>query len=64
MAKIKIEEIVGDLNFQFRKALSQTVQEIVPGAQFDELDLYRAFKKALRHKCEVWAKVNDAYIEQ
>jgi hypothetical protein len=63
MAKIKTEEIVTDLGFQFRKALAQAVQEILPDAQFDELDLFRAFKKALRRKCNAWENVNDAYIE-
>jgi hypothetical protein len=64
MAKIKTEEIVTDLGFQFRKAVVQAVQETLPGAQFDEMELFRAFKKALRRKCNPWEVVNDAYVER
>ena len=64
MAKVKTEEIVSDLGFQFRKAIAQAVLETLPGSQFDEMELFRAFKKALRRKCTVWEDVNDAYIQR
>ncbi|HEX9934073.1 MAG TPA: hypothetical protein VGB38_02655 [bacterium] len=63
MARINAEEIVRDLSSQFRKALTQAVQEVLPGTPFDDQELFHAFRKALRRKCDVWERVRDECVE-
>jgi len=59
MARIKPEEIVDDLSSEFRRALSDAVSEVLPGVPFDEHELFRAFKRAVRRKCSTWERVRD-----
>jgi len=63
MARIKPEEIVADLSSEFRRALSDAVSEVLPGLSFDEYDLFRAFKRAIRRKCNTWERVRDSHVE-
>ncbi len=63
MARIKPEEIVDDLSSELRPALSETVLEIMPNAQFDEYELFRAFKRTVRRKCSTWERVSDSHVE-
>jgi len=63
MARIKPEEIVDDLSSEFRRALSDAVSEVLPGASFDEYELFRAFKRAVRRKCGTWERVRDSHVE-
>ena len=63
MARIKAEDIVDDLSSEFRRALADAVREVVPGAQFDEHQLFRAFKRAVGRKCNTWESVNDSHVE-
>lgn len=62
MARVKPEELVDELSFQFRKALALTVSEMFPGIQFDERELFRAFRKAIHRKCNSWENVNDSIV--
>ena len=63
MARIKPEEIVDDLSSEFRRALSDAVSEVLPGVPFDEHELFRAFKRAVRRKCSTWERVRDWHVE-
>jgi hypothetical protein len=63
MARVKPEEIVEDLDSEFRRALSDAVKEVLPAAQFDEYELFRAFKRAVRRKCNTWERVGDSHVE-
>jgi hypothetical protein len=63
MARIKPEEIVDELSFEFRAALSEAVKQVIPDAQFDEQKLFQAFKLAVRSKCRTWETVRDSYFE-
>jgi len=63
MARVKPKEIVDDLDSEFRRALADAVQEVMPGAQFDEYELFRAFKRAVGRKCSTWEGVRDSHVE-
>jgi hypothetical protein len=63
MARVNPEEIVGDLSSEFRRALAEAVTEVLPDAQFDEHELFRAFKRAVARKCSRWERVSDNYVE-
>ncbi len=63
MAKIKPEEIVDDLSTEMRRALEDAVREVIPDAQFDAYELFRAFKRAVRRKCSTWETVQDSHVD-
>ena len=63
MARVKIEEIVDDLSQEFRRALSDAVAEILPDVEFDEYELFRAFKRAIRRKCSTWEAVRNSHVQ-
>jgi hypothetical protein len=63
MAQVKIEEVVDHLSTEMRRALEEAVGEVMPGAQFDSHELYRAFKRAVYRKCSTWERVPDQYIK-
>ena len=64
MARIKIEEIVDHLSSDMRKALESAVENVIPGAQFDRNELFRAFRRAVGHKCSQWENVPDHLVEK
>lgn len=64
MARVQPDEIVDHLGSDFRRALADAVNEVVPGARFDEHELFRAFKRAVRRKCSTWENVPDQYVEK
>ena len=63
MARIRIEEIVDDLDSELRSALEAAVKEVLPSAVFDRYELFRAFKRAVGRKCSTWERVRDDYVE-
>jgi len=63
MARIKLEEIIDDLSAEFRHALTDTIEEVMPEAQVDEQELYQAFKRAIHRKCSPWERVRDSHVE-
>jgi len=64
MARVKIEEIIGQLDSDLRKALRDAVHRTIPEASFDERALFREFKRAVGRKCSTWETVNDSYVEK
>ncbi len=58
-----MEEIVEHLATEMRRALSDAVKSNIPGAQFDEYQLFREFKRAVRRKCSAWGRVPDNYVD-
>ena len=36
----------------------------MPYAEFDERELFRAFRRAVRRKCDTWARVPDQYVRE
>ncbi len=63
MARVKIEEVIDDLSSEIRSALEAAIKEVLPGAQFDSYELFRAFKRAVGRKCGTWEEVRDAYVD-
>lgn len=63
MARVKMEEIVDHLSTEIRRALSETVESSIPGVQFDEYELFREFRRAIRRKCSTWEQVPDHYVD-
>ena len=63
MARVKIEEVVDHLSTEMRRALGDTVREVLPNANVDEHALFRAFVRAVRRKCNTWERVPDHYVE-
>lgn len=63
MARIKIEAIIGNLDSDIRLALADAVNETVDGAEFDENELFAAFKHAVGRKCNTWERVPDRYVQ-
>jgi hypothetical protein len=64
MAKIKIEDIVDHLSSEFRKALVEALDRVVPDADYDERELFRQFKRSIYRKCNVWEIVPDHFVEK
>ena len=63
MARVKIEEVVDHLDSEMRKALSMAVGKAIPGAEFDERQLFKEFRRAVGRKCSTWERVPDRYVE-
>lgn len=63
MARVKIEEILEHLSTEMRKALKQAVESTIPGAEFDERELFRNFRRSVGRKCGVWENVPDQYVD-
>lgn len=64
MAKIKVEDIVDHLDSEFRKALEEAVNHVIPDATFDPYELFREFKRTIYRKCSIWESVPDQYVEK
>lgn len=63
MARVKPQEIVDDLSQEKRRALEAAVKEVIPDTEFDQYDLFRAFKRAVGRKCNTWERVRDSSVE-
>lgn len=62
MAQVNIEEVVEHLNSDMRRALAEAVRQVIPEAQFNEYNLFRAFKRAVGRKCDSWERVPDQHV--
>jgi len=63
MARVKLEDVIDYLDGEMRSALEAAVQEVLPEAQFDRYELFRAFKRAVGRKFNTWARVPDSCVE-
>lgn len=63
MARIRVEEVVDHLESEFRKALKNSVRDVIPGADFNERELYRKFQRHIGRQCSTWERVPDRYVE-
>jgi len=62
VAEVEIEEIVDHLSNEMARALEQAVKEVLPDVEFDRRTLFRAFKRAVRRKCNTWEEVPDQHV--
>lgn len=64
MARIKIESVIEKLDYDLKRALADAVDEVMPGADIDREELYRAFKRAIGRKCSTWVRIPDHYVQE
>ena len=64
MARINIEEVIDNLDSDIRNALAAAVREVMPNANFDSYQLFRAFIRAVRRKCNTWERIPDQFVEK
>lgn len=62
MAEVQMDEIVDHLRSEVRRALEDAVREAAPNVNIDAHELYRAFRRAVRRKCNQWEQVPDEYV--
>jgi hypothetical protein len=63
MAKVKVDEIVENLDSEFKKALDDTMTHFAPQVRFDRNDLFRFFQKRIYHHCSSGETVPDGCVE-
>lgn len=63
MARVKIELLIDEYAAEFRKVLAQAVTESIPGIEFDEQELYRAFRRQIVSKLGTWVRVRNDDVE-
>jgi len=63
MSRIRIEEVISQLHVSIQASLKEAVHEVIPNADFDDRQLFEAFKRAVSRKCRRWERVSDRYIE-
>jgi len=63
LARVKIEDIIDHLSSEMRKSLRDSVDNVIPNANFDERELFREFKRQVRRKCNTWEAVPERYID-
>jgi len=63
MARVKIEDVVDHLSLEMRRALERAVDEVIPDAEYDSRELFRAFRRAVAAKCNTWESVPDDYVD-
>jgi len=64
MAQVQIDEIIGHLSSEMRRALEAAVQEVMPKTQYDPNELFKAFRRAVGRKCNTWEQVPDQYVQE
>ena len=63
MARVKIEDVIEHLRSEMRRALADAMNEVAPQAQVDPYNLFRAFKRAVRRKCNTWENVPSDCVD-
>lgn len=63
MAQVSPEDIVKHLSSEFTRALMDALKDILPDAQVDEREFFRAFKKGVHRRCGAWEQVPDSYVK-
>ncbi|MCS6767055.1 MAG: hypothetical protein MO847_12020 [Candidatus Protistobacter heckmanni] len=63
MARINMEGLLDDLGPQMRSAREMEAKEILPEAEVDKMELFRAFKRAIKRKCATWERVPDNHVD-
>jgi len=64
MARVKIQKIIEHLDYDMKRALEDAISEVLPQANVDRDELYRAFRRAVGRKCSTWVNVSDNDVEK
>jgi hypothetical protein len=62
MAHVKIEEIIGHLEYGMKRALEDAVSKTLPGVSVDRSRLFKEFIKAVGMKCSIWEQIPKKYV--
>lgn len=62
MARIQLEELVEHLDIEMRAALRAAVREVLPDAEINDDELFRAFRGAVRRSTERWQRVPERCV--
>jgi hypothetical protein len=62
MAEIKIDDVVYQLDAEFKRALSDTLNKFVPGVRVDINPAFTYFQRRVYDHCSVWEKVPDSCV--
>jgi hypothetical protein len=63
MAKIKIDDIIYELDGEFKKALDDTMAKFAPNVQYDRNELFKFFRSRVYQQCSQWEKVPDSCVQ-
>ena len=63
MARIKMEEIVEELDENFARVLKSVIDELVPGNDFDSRKIMRIFRMRLERGFENWEHVPERCVD-
>jgi hypothetical protein len=63
VARVKIEDIIGELESPLSRALENALRKAIPDAEFSRRSLFKAFKREVGRKCSTWERVRDNYAE-
>ncbi len=64
MAKIKIEGVFKQLEYEIKKAFIKTIKKHFPDAEFDERAIYKDFAEAVASECKRWESIPDDLVER
>jgi NAD dependent epimerase/dehydratase family enzyme len=64
MARIKIEDVIDHLSYEMRRALEDAVNNVAPDTKLDTHELFRAFCRGIRRKCNTWENIPDNLVER
>jgi len=64
MARVRIQKIIERLDYDMKRALEDAISEVLPDADVDRDELYRAFRRAVGRKCSTWVNVSDNDVEK
>lgn len=63
MARVMIEEVIGHLDKDLRKALATAVVRLHPSLEIDERALFREFQASVSRRCDTWERVPARYVD-
>lgn len=64
MAKVNIEGIIRELGSEMRRALRDTVEEVIPEAEFSDYRLFQEFREEVDVQCRSWERVSDHLVKK
>ena len=63
MAKIKVEGVFKQLDYEIKRAFLKTIKAELPDAKFDDRELYKKFFDNVVNECKKWETMPDDIIE-
>jgi hypothetical protein len=63
MARVKVDEIVGSLDNEFKRALADTMNHFAPEVRCDRNEVFRFFQRRIYQHCSSWEDVPDRYVQ-